>query len=68
MRDFKVYTKYNGPIKAPIKKGEELGELIINKNEDETLTIPLYANEDIKKVNVFKSLLMSFNYMIWGDV
>ncbi len=68
VRDFKVYTKYNGPIKAPIKKGEELGELIINKNEDETLTIPLYANEDIKKVNVFKSLLMSFNYMIWGDV
>ena len=30
--------------------------------------VPVYASEDIDKVNVFKSLFMSLNYLIWGDV
>jgi len=68
VKGFKVFLKYNGPIKAPIKKGDELGTLIVQENEDNINSIPLYANEDVKKVNFFKSLFLSFNYMIWGDV
>ncbi len=68
VKDFKVSLKYNGPIKAPIKKGDELGVLIVQENEDKMQSIPLYASEDVKKVNFFKSLFLSFNYMIWGDV
>ena len=68
VKDFKVSIKYNGPIKAPIKKGDELGTLIVQENEDKIYSVPLYANEDVKKVNFFKSLFLSFNYMIWGDV
>ena len=55
-------------MKAPIQKGEKIAELII-KNKDEVLKkLPLYAAEDLKKVNFFKSLLTSINYLIWGDV
>ena len=68
VKDFKVLLKYNGPIKAPIKKGDVLGNLIVHENEDKIRSIPLHANEDVKKVNFFKSLFLSFNYMIWGDV
>ena len=68
VKNFKVIYKYNGPIKAPIKKGDEIGTLIVQKSEDNVSSIPVYANEDIKKVNFFKSLFLSFNYMIWGDV
>ena len=67
-KDFKVSIKYNGPIKAPIQKGDELGTLIVQENADKIYSIPLYANEDVEKVNFFKSLFLSFNYMIWGDV
>jgi len=63
-----VSIKYDGPLKAPIKKGDEIGELIVKKNDENTQSYPLYANEDVKKVNFFKSLFLSFNYMIWGDV
>ena len=63
-----VSIKYDGPLKAPIKKGDEIGELIVKKNDENTQSHPLYANEDVKKVNFFKSLFLSFNYMIWGDV
>ena len=31
-------------------------------------TIPLFAYDDVKKINFFKSVFTSFNYMIWGDV
>ena len=68
MKNLKVSIKYNGPLKAPIKKGDRIGELMISGIDDEDRTVPLYANEDVKKVNFFKSLFMSFNYMIWGDV
>ena len=30
--------------------------------------VPVYAQEQVDKVNVFKSLFMSLNYLIWGDV
>ena len=68
VKNLKVSIKYNGPIKAPIKKGDELGTIIVEEKESDPILIPLYANEDIKKVNFFKSLFLSFNYMIWGDV
>ena len=68
VKNLKVSIKYNGPIKAPIKKGDELGTIIVEEKESDPILIPLYANEDIRKVNFFKSLFLSFNYMIWGDV
>ena len=68
VKNLKVSIKYTGPIKAPIAKGEQIGSLIIEKNEDDINTIPLYANEKVGKLNFFRSLFMSFNYMIWGDV
>ncbi len=69
VKDLKVFIKYNGPLKAPVKKDQQIGTLIIeNSGEEETREIPVYANETIKKVNFLKSLFLSFNYMIWGDV
>ena len=43
-------------------------DLIISENDEQSKVIPVYAHQDIKKVNFFTSLFMSFNYMIWGDV
>ncbi len=67
VKKLKVSLKYNGPVKAPIKKDDQIGTLIIEENPDNIFSVPVYANEDVKKVNFFKSLFMSFNYMIWGD-
>ena len=67
-KDIKAIASYNGPIPAPIKKGQEIGLLkIFFKNEliDEH---KIFASEDIKKVNLFSRLIKSINYLIWGDV
>ncbi len=67
LKDLKVSLNYDGPLKAPISKDQEIGNLIIQIG-DEKKSIPVYSSEKIKKVNFIKSLFLSFNYMIWGDV
>ena len=68
IRNLKVAIQYNGPVVAPVSKNQEIGKLLI-KNKDEVIkTLSLYASEDLKKVNFFKSLITSINYLIWGDV
>ena len=66
LKNLKVLLNYSGPIKAPILKDQEIGSLIIETRDDKK-SIPVYASEEIKKVNFIKSLFLSFNYMIWGD-
>ena len=68
IRHLTVSLNYNGPVKAPIQKGEKIAELVISKKNKILKTLPLYALEDLKKLNFFKSLITSINYLIWGDV
>ena len=68
IRYLTVVLKYTGPIKAPIQKGEKIADLVVSKKDEIIKTLPLYAAEEIKKVNFFKSLITSLNYLIWGDV
>ena len=68
IRHLKVSLEYNGPISAPIEKDTQVANIIISKKDEIIKKLPLYATEDIKKVNFFKSLLTSLNYLIWGDV
>ena len=63
-----VFIKFHGPKNPPKKQNDEIGEIIIKTNDDEDIIVPVYASETVEKVNFFKSLFMSFNYMIWGDV
>ncbi len=67
-RNFNIFLEYVGPIKAPISKDQKIADLkIFNKNEL-IKSVPVYAYEEIKKVNFFQSVFTSLNYMIWGDV
>ena len=67
-KDLKVMVEYNGPIKAPISKDQEIGLLkIYYKNEliDER---KIFSINEVKKVNLFSRIAKSVNYLIWGDV
>ena len=68
IRHLTISLNYTGPVKAPIQKGEKIAELIIKKKDENVKILPLYASENLKKVNFFKSLFTSLNYLIWGDV
>mgnify|MGYP001162520122 CR=1 FL=1 len=66
----KLQTKilYNGPIEAPIKKGDNIAKLIINYDGDILSEHDLLSSENVKKQNIISRILNSINYLIWGDV
>ena len=67
-KDLNVMVEYDGPIKAPITKDQEIGLLkIYYKNEliDER---KIFSISEVKKVNLFSRIAKSVNYLIWGDV
>ncbi len=68
IRHLSIKLEYKGPISAPIDQGEEVANIIVQNKDELIKKIPLYAAEDLKKVNFFKSLATSLNYLIWGDV
>ena len=68
IRYLTVSLDYKGPIQAPIYKDTEIAKIIVSQKDNIIKEIPLYAAEDVKKVNFFKSFLTSLNYLIWGDV
>ena len=64
----KSILEYEGPIKAPIKKGDKLALLKVYVSDELVKEIDLLASEDVKKTNIFMRLLTSLNYFVWGDV
>ncbi len=67
-RNLKVYLEYDGPIEAPILKDQKIAQLVVSNKDEVVKTLPLFASEKISKVNFFKSLFTSLNFLIWGDV
>jgi len=64
----KIEAVYNGPIQAPINKNDVLGKLKIYYKDDLIGEYNLIATESIKKINIFSRLIVTLNYLIWGDV
>jgi len=67
-KDLRVSIIYNGPIQAPIKKDDVLGKLKVTYKNELIKEYNLLAFEDVKKLNVFSSLMKSISFLIWGNV
>ena len=64
----KVSVNYEGPIEAPINKGDKVAILKVVYDNELVGEYDLLASQEVKKVNFFTRLLKSINYLIWGDV
>ena len=64
----KAELEYNGPIEAPIKKGDKLALLNVYVSGELKKQIDILSTEEIKRSNVFSRLFKSLNYLVWGDV
>ena len=64
----KVKMLYEGPVEAPISKGQVLAKLRIIYDDELIDEYDLLAKEQVNKVNIFSRLMKSLNYLIWGDV
>ena len=67
-RYLKAVIKFNGPVKAPVLKDDVIGKLKIFYKDNIIEEHDFFANETIKKLNIFARIFSSINYLIWGDV
>ena len=63
--NYEVKTK---TITAPIKKGEQVGELILEVDGEEKRTVPLTVQESIEKANLLEVYLGHVKSMLSGDL
>ncbi len=67
-KELKVIVEYDGPIKAPISKDQEIGSLKIYYKNDLIGQHKIFSSSEVKKINLFSRIAKSVNYLIWGDV
>lgn len=65
-RDMKVTVSYAGPIPAPVKKGNRLGELIVSAPDIQPIERPLFATADVSPIGTFGRMATLAAYLIWG--
>ncbi len=64
----KISINYDGPIEAPIKKGDVVAKLKVVYEDEMIGKYDLIAANSVKRLNIFSRLMSSLNYLIWGDV
>ena len=64
----KVVVNYQGPIIAPIKKGDIVGTLHVFYKDEIIKKYDLLSYEDINEINIFYRFITSIKYLIFGDV
>jgi serine-type D-Ala-D-Ala carboxypeptidase (penicillin-binding protein 5/6) len=58
--DMKVSFAYNGPLKAPIKAGQPVGELVVRTPDGPPQVMPLVAAADVGEAGFFASVMNGF--------
>ncbi|MFD1110286.1 D-alanyl-D-alanine carboxypeptidase family protein [Pseudoroseomonas ludipueritiae] len=55
-RNLAVKLRYDGPVPAPIAKGQEIGQLEVSGQGVPPMTLPLYAGADVAKLGVLSRI------------
>jgi D-alanyl-D-alanine carboxypeptidase (penicillin-binding protein 5/6) len=66
-REMKVTAVYNGPIAAPIKKGQPVGKLVIAAPGVNTVELPLLAGADVEKLGFMGRMTAALKHILWGS-
>jgi D-alanyl-D-alanine carboxypeptidase (penicillin-binding protein 5/6) len=55
--------RYNGPLAAPVKKGDQIAELVVTPQNMPQQIIPLVASEDVAKAGFFRRAILNLKAM-----
>ncbi len=65
-REMKVLVRYEGPIPAPVAKGDRLATLVIRAKGIDDVEVPLVAASDVGQLGLFGRLGAALQHIIWG--
>ena len=66
LKNIRVLARYEEPIIAPVKAGQKIGEVVIEKNGDIVKRIPLVAKERVRKIQFFGRVIKNISVMLGG--
>jgi len=52
-RQMQVKVRYDGPVKAPIRKGQQIAQLVVTTGDTQPQVVPLVAGEDVGEAGFF---------------
>ncbi|WP_254869581.1 D-alanyl-D-alanine carboxypeptidase family protein [Thalassospira lucentensis] len=64
--DMKVSVEYEGPIPAPITKGQQIAHLKVEVPDQEPREFPLYAAQDVERLGLIGRIGAAIKYLLWG--
>lgn len=65
--DLKIEVSYKSPLKAPIKKGEEIGKVTVTVPDGEVINVPLVTSSDVAELGFFAKLLAKARLLSTGE-
>ena len=65
-RTMKATVHYDGPVHAPVAKGETVGKLTITADGVDPVTIPLVAAQPVAKLGPMGRIAVAAGYLVWG--
>ncbi len=66
-KDMKVTVSYDRPVPAPIKKGDQIGKIVVTAPDVPPAETPLYAGASVDRMGVFGRVAMAAAGWIWGN-
>ncbi|MCQ2574795.1 MAG: D-alanyl-D-alanine carboxypeptidase [Alphaproteobacteria bacterium] len=66
LKDFRVLARYNDPVIAPVKQGQQIGEIIIEHNGDAIKRMPLIAKNKVRKIQFIGRVFKNLSVLIFG--
>ncbi len=65
--NMKVTVEYNSPIPAPVKKGDEIGKLVVTAPDMAEAEIPLVAASDVPRMDAVGRVATLAGYLVWKN-
>ena len=61
-----VKAVFEGPVPAPVLKGQQIGKLVISAGEITPLEVPVYAGADVERLGMFGRVVAALKHLILG--
>ncbi|HUC71658.1 MAG TPA: D-alanyl-D-alanine carboxypeptidase family protein [Stellaceae bacterium] len=66
-KEMQVSVQYDSPVPAPVKKGEDLGKIVISAPDMQQQEMPLVALADVGRMDAMGRIATLAGYLVWGD-
>jgi len=66
-KDMKVTVAYDKPVKAPLKKGDQVGKLIVTAPDMSPQEFPLVAAKDVERLGALGRVGAAVGYLVFGN-